>query len=82
MVKTCPHANACLTCPMFITTPEFLPLHHQHRHQVIEIISAAEARGQQRLAEMNHQVLGNLNNIITTLEATPDTEEPEASDAG
>jgi len=21
--KTCPHANACLTCPMFITTAEF-----------------------------------------------------------
>jgi integrase len=23
--KTCPHANACLTCPMFVTTPAFLP---------------------------------------------------------
>ena len=23
--KTCPHANACLTCPMFLTTAEFLP---------------------------------------------------------
>ena len=27
VVKTCPHANACLTCPMFLTTPEFLPQH-------------------------------------------------------
>ncbi|MGH3411131.1 MAG: tyrosine-type recombinase/integrase, partial [Streptosporangiaceae bacterium] len=26
--KSCPHANACLTCPLFITTAEFLPEHH------------------------------------------------------
>ena len=24
LVQTCPHANSCLTCPMFVTTPEFL----------------------------------------------------------
>ncbi|QIZ39981.1 phage integrase family protein [Saccharopolyspora sp. ASAGF58] len=78
-VKTCPHANACLTCPMFITTPEFLPQHREHRQQVLQIITAAEARGQQRLAEMNHQVLGNLDNIITALEA--DTDGTEAADA-
>ena len=66
--KTCPHANACLTCPMFITTPEFLPQHREHRQQVLQIITAAEARGQARLAEMNQQVLGNLDNIITALE--------------
>jgi hypothetical protein len=52
---------------MFITTAEFLPQHHQHRCQVIQIISRAEARGQQRLAEMNQQILGNLNRIITAL---------------
>ncbi|MBA2322744.1 MAG: tyrosine-type recombinase/integrase, partial [Pseudonocardiales bacterium] len=23
--QSCPHANACLTCPMFLTTDEFLP---------------------------------------------------------
>ena len=68
VVKACPHANACLTCPMFITTPQFLPQHHQQRQQVIQIISAAEARGQQRLAEMNRQVLGNLDQIIAALD--------------
>ena len=80
--KTCPHANACLTCPMFITTPEFLPQHHQQRQQIVQIISAAQARGQTRLTEMNQQVLNNLNNIITTLEAGPDTERPGAANAG
>jgi hypothetical protein len=44
---------------MFVTTAEFLPQHRQHRREVIQIISAAEARGQQRLAEMNRQVLGS-----------------------
>ena len=80
--KTCPHANACLTCPMFVTTPEFLPQHREHRQQVLQIISAAEARGQLRLVEMNQQVLGNLDNIITTLETDSGSEELDTADAG
>lgn len=80
-VKTCPHANACLTCPMFVTTPEFLPQHREHRQQVLQIITTAEARGRTRLAEMNQQVLGNLDNIIAALEAEPGTEQQEAADA-
>jgi hypothetical protein len=80
MVKTCPHANACLTCPMFITTPQFLPQHHERRQQVIQIISAAQARGQQRLAEMNQQVLGSLDRVIATLEDDHANKEP--GDAG
>ena len=72
--QTCPHANACLTCPMFLTTGEFLPQHHAQRQQTLELITAAEARGQQRLAEMNRTVLSNLDTIIDTLE-TPETAE-------
>ncbi len=78
--KTCPHANACLTCPMFITTAEFLPHHRQQRKEIHQIISAAHARGQLRLIEMNQHVADNLDVIITALEA--DTDEPqEAADA-
>jgi hypothetical protein len=66
---------------MFITTPQFLPQHHQQRRQVIQIISAAEARGQQRLAEMNRQVLGSLDNIIMALQAETHVKETEAADA-
>jgi hypothetical protein len=65
--QSCPHANACLTCPMFITTPDFLPQHRQHRSEILQIITAAEARGQQRLVEMNTQVLDNLDTVITAL---------------
>jgi integrase len=77
--KTCPHANACLTCPMFITTPDFLPQHRDHRQQVIQIITAAQARGQGRLAEMNQQVLTSLDTIITSLHQDTGTEETAAN---
>jgi integrase len=84
--QICPHANACLTCPVFITTPEFLDQHHQHRAQTRRLIAAATARGQLRLAEMNQQVLANLDRIITALEAdvTPlaASEGGEVADAG
>jgi ferredoxin len=72
--KSCPHANACLTCPMFLTTSEFLPQHRAQRHQTLELITAAEARDQQRLAEMNRTVLANLDTIINSLES------PEAAE--
>ena len=71
--QSCPHANACLTCPMFLTTPEFLPQHRAQRHQVLQLVTTAEVRGQQRLAEMNRQVLNNLDNIITALDEPKDT---------
>jgi integrase len=78
--KACPHANACLTCPMFLTTAEFLPQHRQQRAQVVQLVKTAEARGQRRLVEMNQQVLTNLDRIITGLEE--DTTDTEAADAG
>jgi integrase/ferredoxin len=81
LVQTCPHANSCLTCPMFITTAEFLPRHREHHQQTLQIISAAEARGHTRMAEMNRQVAGNLSNIIASLEDSDGTGHREAADA-
>jgi integrase len=75
LVKTCPHANSCLTCPMFVTTAEFLPQHRHHHQELLQIISAAEARGHARQAEMNRQVADNLEKIIITLENDSDTED-------
>jgi integrase len=79
LVKTCPHANSCLTCPMFVTTPEFLPQHHAQRRATLQIISAAEAAGHARVAEMNKQVAANLDKIITALEADGNGEAKEAA---
>ncbi len=64
---------------MFVTTAEFLPQHHAQRQQTLQIISAAEAAGHARVAEMNRQVAGNLDKIITALEAGgPDEKEAAA----
>jgi integrase len=79
MVRVCPHANSCLTCPMFVTTAEFLPQHHAQRQRTLQIITAAEANGQARVAEMNRQVAGNLDKIIASLE---DGGEEEKAAAG
>ncbi|MFJ8390891.1 tyrosine-type recombinase/integrase [Streptomyces sp. NPDC094438] len=80
--QSCPHANACLTCPMFITTPEFLPQHRQHRSEILQIITAAEARGQKRLVEMNTQVLDNLDTVITALNPDVPDNAKDIADAG
>jgi integrase len=78
VVQSCPHANACLTCPMFLTTAEFLPQHRAQHRQTLRIISAAEAGGQHRVVEMNQQVATNLNKIITSLE---DDDRPSSGEA-
>jgi hypothetical protein len=80
VVQSCPHANSCLTCPMFLTTAEFLPQHREQHRQTLQIISAAEARGQRRVIEMNRQVATNLERIITSLqdEDQPPTAEVSA----
>jgi hypothetical protein len=67
---------------MFVTTAEFLPQHRTHRGQIIELITAAQARGQTRLAEMNQQVLGNLDRIIDTLDHDADDDADDDADGG
>jgi integrase-like protein len=67
--KSCPHANACLTCPLFVTTAEFLPQHRKQLDDTRALIARAQADGHTRLAEMNRTVETNLLTIITTLEA-------------
>ena len=81
LVRTCPHANSCLTCPMFLTTAEFLPQHRRHHQEVLQIISAAEARGHARQVEMNRQVADNLEKIITSLEGDDPRQSETAADA-
>ncbi len=59
---------------MFVTTAEFLPQHRRQRTEILQIITAAEARGQRRLVDMNRQVLTNLDTIITSLDENDDRE--------
>ncbi len=62
--KACPHANACLTCPVFLTGPEFLPQLREHRTRTQDLIETAEANGHTRVAQMNTDVLANLDRMI------------------
>jgi hypothetical protein len=73
--KSCPHANACLTCPVFLTGPEFLPELREHRGRALTLIDKSEATGHTRVAEMNKDVLANLDRIIAQID-----EEPESTD--
>jgi hypothetical protein len=67
--QSCPHANACLTCPVFITTPDFLAEHLEQLRATNRLIGEAEARGNSRMLEMNQQIAANLENISTAIEA-------------
>ncbi len=67
--QDCPHPNACLTCPDFQTTPEFLDVHRRQRDDTRVLIATAEADGRFRLAANHRQVEQNLGLVITALEA-------------
>jgi hypothetical protein len=78
-VKTCPHANACLTCPVFLSGPEFLPELREQRHRTLTLIEVSAGKGQTRVAEMNQRVLTNLDRMIGEIAKD---EKSEAADAG
>lgn len=68
--QACPHANACLTCPVFVTTPDFLSEHLDHLRSTKRLIAQAETAGQTRVIEMNQRVAANLESIIGTIRST------------
>ena len=80
--KSCPHANTCLTCPVFLTGPEFLPELRAHRDRTLTLIDQAECTGHTRVLEMNQQVLTNLDRMIGEVEVEVDDGKEEAADAG
>ena len=68
--RTCPHANACLTRPVFLTGPEFLPELREQQRRTLALIDVSERSGQVRMVEMNQQVLNNLDRMISEVEKT------------
>ena len=53
---------------MFLTGPEFLPELREHRGRTLTLIQTAQTAGQTRVAQMNQQVLTNLDRILDGLE--------------
>jgi integrase len=80
--QDCPHPNACLTCPDFQTTVEFLDVHRHQADRNRKLIARAEANGQFRLVANHQQVQENLDRIITGLEALDPAAPPPATDHG
>jgi integrase len=80
--RQCPHANSCLTCPVFITGPEFLPELREQQQRTLTLITTARDNGHLRVTEMNEQVAANLDRMITELEAIGPDEQEDAADAG
>jgi hypothetical protein len=76
-----PACNACLTCPVFITTPEFLPQHREQLELTRGIVERAQQRGRLRLVEMNQRTADNLTKIIDSLENDSTTAGPSENDA-
>jgi hypothetical protein len=67
--RDCPHPNACLTCPDFQTTPEFLPVHRAQAATNRRLIAQAQADGRFRLVTNLSRVQDSLDAIIPALEA-------------
>ncbi len=67
--QDCPHPNACLTCPDFQTTVEFLPIHRRQADETRRLVVAAEADGRRRLADNHRVVLGHLERIIDAVQS-------------
>jgi integrase len=74
--QSCEYANACLTCPVFVTTVEFLPQHHRQLDSTRALIAQAEQEGHQRMTEMNRTVERNLQSIIASLSCDDTNTEP------
>jgi integrase len=66
--QDCPHPNACLTCPDFQTTPEFLDIHRKQSASNKKLIARADTNGQFRFAENLRHVQDSLDKIIPALE--------------
>jgi hypothetical protein len=77
--QSCPHANAHLTCPVFITTPDFLAEQLAQLRTTKDLIITAQAKGHTQLAEMSQRVATNLENIIDTIQQPDTTDADDAS---
>lgn len=70
--EECEHANACLYCPLFITTPEYLPVLRDQRDEHETMMKLAEEAGHQRIVERNRKPFFALSKLIARLEKIED----------
>ena len=66
--QTCPHPNACLTCPSFLTDQTFLPQHREQLARTEQLIELGKENGNERLVAINETTRVNLIAIIERAE--------------
>ncbi|MFL0809214.1 MAG: tyrosine-type recombinase/integrase [Agarilytica sp.] len=66
--QSCPHANACLTCPSFRTDVTFLDIHQEQLARSNSIVAMSSEKSFTRQAELNSTIAKNLTNIIEAIE--------------
>jgi integrase len=65
--QSCPHANACLTCPSFRTDAQHLSTHQEQLCRTKNMIELANKQGMVRQVELNQAVATSLENIIEAI---------------
>jgi hypothetical protein len=68
-----------LTCPVFLTGPEFLPELREQRRRTLTLIDISSNKGPARVVETNQQILTNLDRMISEVEKD---QQEDAADAG
>ena len=69
LVQTCPHPNACLSCPSFLTDGSFRSIHEQQRAETRRLLDTAREGNNVRLAELLQRDDDSLSRILEGLDA-------------
>jgi hypothetical protein len=68
-VQSCPHPNACLSCPSFLTDESFRSVHEQQRAQTRRLLDTAREGNNVRLVELLQRDDDSLRRILEGLDA-------------
>jgi hypothetical protein len=69
LVQSCPHPNACLSCPSFLTDASFRSVHEQQRAETEQLLGRARAADSVRLVALLQRDHSSLTQILEGLDA-------------
>jgi len=69
LVQSCPHPNACLSCPSFLTDGSFRAVHEQQRGETRRLLENARENNNLRLIEVLARDEQSLSRVLEGLDA-------------
>ena len=69
LVQSCPHPNACLSCPSFLTDASFRSVHERQRAETEQLLGKAREADSVRLVELLERDHASLTRILEGLDA-------------